>query len=151
MSQVKPIPDGYHRLQPYLMFKNCANAIAFYQKAFGARERMRMPRPDGRIAHAEIEFGDCVLMMADETPEIDAWSIEHFGGSPAGLMLYAEDCDAMYRQALDAGASSIREPADQFYGDRMAGVKDPFGYKWFIGTHVKDVSMEEMAAHASTQ
>lgn len=145
MSQVKPIPEGYHSVQPYLMLKNCAGAIDFYAKAFGASEKFRMPRPDGRIAHAEIQIGDCVLMMADEAPEMDAWSVEHFGGSPASLLIYTEDCDAVYKQALAAGAKSIREPADQPYGDRMSGVKDPFGYKWFIATHMKDISVPEMA------
>ena len=146
MSQVKAVPDGYHSIQPYLMFKNCAEAIAFYTKAFGAREKFRMPDAQGRISHAEIEIGDSVVMMADEAPQIDAFSIEHFGGSPVSLLIYTAHCDAMYAQALAAGAKSIREPADQPYGDRMSGVKDPFGYKWWIATHIKDVSYEEMAA-----
>ncbi len=140
MSQVKPIPEGYHSVQPYLMFKNCHAAIEFYQQALGATERFRMPRPDGRIAHAEIQIGDCVLMMADEAPEMDAFSIEHFGGSPVSLLIYTEDCDSAYNRAVAAGAKSTREPADQPYGDRMAGVTDPFGYRWFIATHIKDVS-----------
>jgi len=141
MSQVKPIPDGYHSVQPYLMLKDCAAAIAFYTKAFGAKEKFRMPNPDGRIGHAEIQIGDSVVMMADEAPQIDAFSAEHFGGSPVTLLVYTEDCDGMYKQALSAGALSLREPADQPYGDRMAGVKDPFGYKWWIATHIKDVAL----------
>jgi len=140
MSEVKPIPDGYHSVQPYLMFKNTAEAIAFYSNAFGAKEKRRMPDAQGRIMHAEIEIGDSIIMMADESPEWDVYSVEHFGGSPASLMIYTEDCDAMYAQAVAAGAQSIREPMDQPYGDRMSGVKDPFGYKWWIATHVKDVS-----------
>lgn len=146
MSKPKPIPDGYHSVQPYLMLDNCAEAIAFYIKAFGAKEKFRMPRKDGRIAHAEIQIGDSVVMMADEASEMEAFALKHFGGSPVSLLIYTEDCDAMYRQALSAGAQSVREPADQPYGDRMSGVRDPFGYKWWIATHVKDVAFEEMAA-----
>jgi PhnB protein len=148
MSQVKAIPDGYHSVQPYLMLDNCAGALAFYTKAFGAKERFRMAKPDGRIGHAEIQIGDSIVMMADEAPEIDALAVNHFGGSPVSLLIYTEDCDAMYRQALAAGARSVREPADQPYGDRMSGVKDPFGYTWYIATHIKDVAFEEMAAHS---
>ncbi len=144
MSQVKPIPDGYHSVQPYMHFRNSADAIAFYVKAFGAQELLRMNNKDGRVGHAEIRMGDSVIMMADEFPDLEAFSAEHFGGSAVGLMIYTEDCDATYKQALAAGATSTREPADQFYGDRTSGVKDPFGYQWWIATHIKDVSMEEM-------
>lgn len=146
MAQVKPIPDGYHSIQPYLIFKNCAEAIAFYSKAFSAKERFRMPNPQGGIAHAELQIGDSVIMMADEAPPIEAFSAEHFGGSPITLLIYTEDCDSMYSQAIAAGAKSVREPADQPYGDRMSGVKDPFGYRWWIATHIKDVSYSEMLA-----
>ena len=146
MAETKAVPDGYHSVQPYLMVKNCAESMEFYGKAFGASERLRMPRPDGRIAHAEIQIGDCVLMMADEAPEIEAWSVEHFGGSPISLMFYTADCDEVYRRAVAAGASSLREPTDQPHGDRMGGVKDPFGYQWWIATHMKDVNFQEMAA-----
>ncbi len=145
--QVKPIPDGYHSIQPYLIIDNAAAAIDFYKKAFGAKERLRMER-DGRIGHAEIEIGDSCVMMADEHPEIGAYSPKHYGGSPVSLMVYVTDCDAVYKQALAAGATSDREPADQFYGDRMAGVVDPFGFKWYLGTHIKDVSVEELQQHA---
>jgi PhnB protein len=136
MPSLKPIPDGYHSVQPYLIFKNCAEAIAFYQSAFGAKEKLRMPNPDGRIAHAEIQIGDSIVMMADEAPQADAFSVEHFGGSPVSLLIYTGDCDALHTQALTAGATSNREPADQPYGDRMSGVTDPFGYKWYIATHI---------------
>jgi len=146
MPQAKPIPDGYHSVQPYMMFKNCSDAIAFYVRAFGAKEKFRMPNAEGRITHAEMQIGDSVVMMADEAPQMDAFSINHFGGSPVSLLIYTEDCDAMYKQALQAGAQSLREPTDQPYGDRMSGVKDPFGYKWYISTHIKDVSFEEMTA-----
>ena len=148
MPKVKPIPEGYHTIQPYLMLDNCAEAIAFYTNAFGAKEKFRMPRKDGRIAHAEIQIGDSVVMLADEAIEMGAFALKHFGGSPVNLLIYTEDCDAMYRQALSAGAKSVREPADQPYGDRMSGVQDPFGYKWWIATHVKDVAFEEMSAQA---
>jgi len=144
----KAIPDGYHTVQPYLYFKNSAEAIAFYSKVFGATERMRMPDKDGRIMHAEINIGDSCIMMADESPAVGAYSTEHYGGAPMSLMIYVDDCDAIYKRAIDAGSKSLREPADQFYGDRMAGVADPFGFHWWIGTHIKDVSLEEMQQHA---
>jgi PhnB protein len=147
MPNVKPIPDGYHSVQPYLIVKNAAGAIDFYKKAFGAKERMRMAK-DGRVQHAEIEIGDSCVMLADENAEMGARSPEHYGGSPVSLMVYVTDCDAVYKQALNAGATSEREPTDQFYGDRMAGVLDPFGYRWYLGTHVRNVSKEELEQHA---
>lgn len=143
----KAIPDGYHTVQPYLYFKNSAEAITFYVRVFGAAERMRMPDKNGRIMHAEISIGESCIMMADENGAAGAYSTEHYGGAPMSLMIYVEDCDAVYKRALDAGAKSLREPADQFYGDRMAIVADPFGFHWCIGTHIKDVSMEEMKQH----
>ena len=143
----RPIPDGYHSVQPYLYLKNASDAIAFYSKAFGATERLRMANKDGRIGHAEINLGDSCIMMADENAAIGAYSPEHYGGVPMSLMIYVEDCDVIYQRAIAAGATSLREPADQFYGDRMAGVADPFGFHWFIGTHIKDVSPEEMKQH----
>jgi PhnB protein len=146
MPAVKPIPDGYHSVQPYLIVSNGAAALDFYRKAFGAKERLRMDK-DGRIGHAEIELGDSCVMLADEQPEIGAHSPEHYGGSAVSLVLYVPDCDAVYKQAVNAGAKSEREPADQFYGDRMATVLDTFGYRWHIATHIKDVSPEEMKQH----
>ncbi|MGH9557985.1 MAG: VOC family protein [Bryobacteraceae bacterium] len=140
----KAIPEGYHSVQPYLIFKNCAAAIDFYTKVFGAKERLRMPDKQGRITHAEIQIGDSVIMMADEAEQWGAFSPEHYGGSPVSIMLYTADCDATYKQAIAAGAKSVREPADQFYGDRMSTLKDPFGYQWYVATHIKDVSPEEM-------
>lgn len=148
MPNAKPVPDGYHSVQPYMMFNHCAEAIAFYTKAFGAKEKLRMPGPEGRIMHAEIEIGDSVIMMADDAPQVNSRSVEHFGGSPVSILIYTEDCDAMYRTALAAGATSDREPADQPYGDRMSGITDPFGYKWWIATHIKDVTPEEMASQS---
>lgn len=141
---VKPIPDEYHSIQPYLMMEDAAKAIEFYKKAFAATERLRMKGSDGRIGHAELQIGDSCLMMADENPQIEAFAPAHYGGSPVSLLIYTEDCDGMYHRAIAAGAKSTREPTDQFYGDRMAGVADPFGYKWHIATHIKDVSKEEL-------
>jgi len=128
---------NYNTLQAYLIIKNCAAAIDFYKMAFGASERMRMARPDGRIGHAEIQIGDTTVMMADEHPEIGAFSPEHYGGSPVSLHFYADDCDEIYQRALAAGAKTVRQPADQPYGDRNAGVLDPFGYKWWIAARQK--------------
>jgi PhnB protein len=144
MAQVKPIPEGCHMLQPYMMFRECAKAMEFYKAAFGAREVMRMADPDGRVQHAEMQIGDSRIMMADEAPQMEAYSIEHYSGSPVTLMMYVEDCDAVYAKAMTAGGTSLREPADQPYGDRMAGIRDPFGYKWWIGTHIKDMTAAEM-------
>lgn len=146
MPNVKPVPDGYHSVQPYLIFKNAAAAIAFYIKAFGATERLRM-EDKGRVSHAELEIGDSVVMMADERPEINALSAEHYGGSPISLQIYVSNCDAVYKRSLAAGARNEREPADQFYGDRTAGIKDPFGYTWWLSTHIKDVAVEELQQH----
>jgi PhnB protein len=133
MTQARKVPEGYHSVQPYLMFVNCHEAIAFYTKVFGAKEKLCMKSPEGRVAHAEITMGDSVLMMADEHPEIQAFAAAHYGGSPVSLMVYVDDCDATYAGAIAAGATSLREPTDQPYGDRMGGIVDPFGYKWWIG------------------
>lgn len=151
MSSVKAIPDGYHSVQPYLQIRGAAEAIDFYKKAFGATERMRMAHPDGRVGHAEIQIGDSCVMLADEFPEKGIYGAKHYGGSAVSLMVYVPDCDATYSQAIAAGAKSVREPADQFYGDRMAGVEDPFGFQWHIGTHVKDVSTEELQSAMHSQ
>ena len=137
MSQVKPVPEGRHTVQPYLILANCVEAISFYQRSFEATELCRIAATQGSITHAEIRIGDSVVMMADEHTQMDAYSPAHYGGSPVSLMIYVEDCDAIYRRALDNGAKSIREPADQPHGDRMAGICDPFGYKWFIATRIR--------------
>ena len=123
---VKPVPDGYHSVQPYLIFDGAAKAIEFYRQAFGASETLCMKGPDGRIGHAELQIGDSIIMMADENPQMQAFAPPHYGGSSVSLLIYTEDCDAMYKHAVAAGAKGMREPADQFYGDRMAGVEDPF-------------------------
>ena len=143
-SKVKPIPTGYHAIMPYLIVDGAARAIEFYRRAFGAKELMRIPAPNDRIGHAEIKIGDSVIMMADEHPEMDARAPQHYGGSPASLLLYVTDVDAQFKQALDAGATQVRPVADQFYGDRSGTLKDPFGHTWHLSTHKEDVSMEEM-------
>ncbi len=143
-SKVKPIPEGYHTATPYLIIKGAAKALDFYQRAFGATEILRMPRPDGRIGHAEIRIGDSVIMLADEHPEMNARSPESLGGSPVSIYLYVENVDAVFNQAVAAGAKVERPLAGQFYGDRTGGVKDPFGYSWYIATHTEEVSPEEV-------
>jgi PhnB protein len=143
-SKVKPIPDGYHTATPYLILKDAAQAIEFYKRAFGAAELMRFPAPGGKIGHAEIKIGDSVIMLADEHPEMDARSPTHFGGSPVSIMIYVEDVDKQFKQALAAGGTELRPLTDQFYGDRSGTLKDPFGHSWHLSTHKEDVSMEEM-------
>jgi PhnB protein len=142
MSNAKPDTKGYNTLQPYLIVRDCAAAIAFYEAAFGATERMRMQRPDGRLGHAEIQIGDTCIMMADEHPEMDAFSPDHYGGSSVSLHFFVDDCDARFQQAIAAGAKEVRAPADQLYGDRNAGVLDPFGYKWWMAAHIHSQSNE---------
>jgi len=151
MTAVKPIPDGYHSIQPYLYVRGAGEAIEFYKRAFGAKVTVNMPGPDGRVAHAELQFGDSVVMMAEESAERGVHSPKHFGGAPFSLAFYVEDCDAVYQRAIAAGARSVREPADQFYGDRSAGVEDPFGFQWYLMTHIRDVSAEEMKAAMAEQ
>src|SRR3954447_13114919 len=141
---VKPIPDGYHSVTPYLVVQGAAKALEFYKKAFGATELFRMPGPGGKIMHAEIRIGDSPVMLADEFPEMDARGPQTLGGTPVGLMIYCEDVDALFNQAVSAGAKVLRPVVDQFYGDRSGTVADPFGHKWTIATHKEDVSPEEM-------
>jgi len=149
-SRPKPIPDGYHTATPYLIVNDAALAIEFYKEAFGATELLRMAKPDGKIGHAEIRIGDSTIMLADEFPEMGARSPQSFGGSPVSIFLYVENVDAVFAQTVAAGAVVQRPVADQFYGDRMGGVKDPFGHAWYIATHVEDVSPEEMRKRAAT-
>jgi PhnB protein len=144
MARVNPIPEGSHSVQPYMIFAGCEKAMQFYAKAFGAREVMCMKDSAGQVVHAEMQIGDCRIMMADEAPKMDAYAVKHYGGSPVSLMLYTEDCDAIYAQAVAAGAQVLRELADQPYGIRMGGVQDPFGYKWWIGTQIQAMSTGEM-------
>jgi PhnB protein len=141
---VKPIPDGYHTVTPYLIVKDAAGAIDFYKKAFGAQELMRFPGPGGKVGHAEIRVGDSRVMLADEHPQMGAVSPQSLGGTPVGLCLYVKDVDALAKQAIAAGAKVLRPVQDQFYGDRSGTLEDPFGHKWTIATHKEDVSHEEM-------
>ena len=146
---VRPIPEGYHAVTPYLFIKGAAQALDFYKKAFGAKELMRMAQPDGRVGHAEIQIGDSHVMMADEFPEMGARSPKTIGGSAVMLHLYVEDVDAVFQQAVAAGATVERPVADQFYGDRAGGLEDPFGHRWYIATHKEDLSPEEIGKRAA--
>ncbi len=144
MADVKPIPDNYPRLVPSLAVSDAAAAIDFYCGVFGATVRMRMQAPGGRIGHAELELGASVLMLADEFPELGSLSPLSVGGTPVTLLVYVEDVDAVFQRALDAGATALRLVQDQFYGDRSGGFEDPFGHRWFVATHIEDVSEEEL-------
>jgi len=144
MAKVKPIPVGYHALTPYLIVDGAAAAIDFYKKAFGATEVMRMPGAHGRIGHAEIKIGDSTLMLADEDPSMGYRGPKVGGGNSISLALYVEDCDAVVARAVAAGAKLTRPVEDQFYGDRSGGITDPFGHSWYVMTHVRDVTEEEM-------
>ena len=141
MADVKPIPDGYHSLTPYLIINGAAEAIEYYKKAFGAVELFRMEH-QGKIGHAEIRIGDSPLMLADENEQYKG--PKSLGGTPVSLMIYVEDVDTVYPQALAAGGTEHRPLQDQFYGDRSGTLTDPFGHVWTIATHVEDVSPEEM-------
>jgi PhnB protein len=145
----KSIPDGYHSVTPYLIVDDAARALEFYKKAFGAKELLRMPKPNGKIGHAEIKIGDSTVMLADESPEVGARSPRSIGGSPVSIFLYVEDVDTTFAKAVDAGGKVQRPLADQFYGDRMGGIEDPFGHAWYIATHVEDVSPEELKKRAA--
>jgi PhnB protein len=144
MANVKPIPNGYHSVTPYLYIKGAAKAIDYYKDVFGAKERVRMPGPNGRIMHAELQIGDSMIMLADENLQIDAKSPETLGGVASSLALYVENVDAVTQKAVTAGAKLVRPVQDQFYGDRSGTISDPFGHVWTIATHVEDVSPEEM-------
>src|SRR5262245_12010045 len=148
---VNPIPDGYHAITPYLIVSSGAKAIDFYVRAFGAVERERMQDASGKVRHAELTVGDARLMLADEHPEIGALSPRTAGGSPVSLLLYVEDVDAVVANAVAAGATLIRPLADQFYGDRVGGISDPFGHHWSIATHKEDLSSEEIHRRAAAQ
>jgi PhnB protein len=150
MPEVEPIPTEYPRLSPYLAVDDGVAAIEFYRDVLGATERLRLDGPEGRIGHAELEFGDSLLMLADEFVEAGNQSPKTLGGTAVTLSLYVEDVDAVHARALGAGATELRAPADQFYGDRTAGFEDPFGHRWFIASRIEDVSPEEMQRRATT-
>ena len=144
MAAVKPIPDGYHSITPYLIVDGAAAAIDFYKKVFGASEMMLLPGPAGKVMHAEVKIGDSIVMLADEFPEMNVQGPASIGGSPVGICLYVEDVDATFNKAVDAGATVERPLQDQFYGDRSGTVVDPFGHKWTVCTHIEDLSPEEI-------
>jgi PhnB protein len=144
----KPIPDGYHSVTPYLIINGAADALEYYKKAFGATELMRMPAPEGKIGHAEIKIGDSPIMLADEFPEMGYKSPQSLGGSPVSIMIYVDDVDTVFKQAVAAGGKEQRPVKDQFYGDRSGTLEDPFGHVWHVATHKEDISPEEMERRA---
>ncbi len=144
----QPIPEGYQTVTPHLAVDGAAEAIEYYKQAFGAKERMRMDAPGGKIGHAELEIGDPLVMLSDTFPQSSTKAPTELGGTSAGVFLYVDDVDAVVKQAVDAGATITMEVCDQFWGDRFGSVKDPFGHSWSIATHVEDVPPEEMAERA---
>jgi PhnB protein len=144
----QPIPEGYHTVTPYLAVDDAAEAIEYYTKAFGAKERARMETPDGKIGHAELEIGDSLVMLSDPFPQASTRTPKELGGTSVSVFMYVEDVDAVVKQAVDAGAKVTMEVADQFWGDRFGSVMDPFGHLGSIATHVEDVPPEEMAERA---
>jgi PhnB protein len=149
MADVKPIPDGYPRVSAYLHVDGADAAIDFYTKVFGATERVRMAAPGDKIGHAELQFGDSVVMLADEAPEMGSLSPKTVGGTPVTISLYVEDVDDVFERALAAGATELNKVEDQFYGDRSGQFEDPFGHHWNVSTHVEDVPAEEMDERAA--
>ena len=144
----QPIPEGYHTLTTYLTIENAAEAIDYYKDVFGAKERIRMEAPDGKIGHAELEIGDSLLMLSDAFPGATSRPPTELGGTTAGAFMYVEDVDAVLKRAVESGATITMEIADQFWGDRFGSITDPFGHSWSIATHVEDVPPEEMAERA---
>lgn len=149
MSKVRPIPEGYHSVTPYLCCKDAGAAIEFYKKAFGAKEKVRMPGPDGKVGHAEIEIGDSRIMLTGEYAAMNFLSPVSRGGTTVTIHLYVSDCDALAARAVKAGAQLLRKVEDQFYGDRMGTVQDPFGHVWHLATHTEDVPMAELRKRAA--
>ena len=143
-KRVAPIPAGYHTVTPHLVCRGAANAIEFYKKAFGAKERLRMSAPDGSVAHAEITIGNSTVMLGDEAPQMGATAPQTIGGTAVGIFIYTENVDKLYAKAVAAGATGDQPPTDMFWGDRYAKLTDPFGHKWSMATHIEDVSKKEM-------
>jgi PhnB protein len=144
MADVKPIPDGYASVTPYLFIKGAAHAIEYYKKVFGAQEIMRLPAPNGLIGHAELRIGDSLIMLSDENPQWGTKGPHTLGGSATSLHVYVENVDAVVQKAVDEGAQINRPVKDQFYGDRSGSVIDPYGHLWSVATHIEDVSPEEI-------
>lgn len=149
MAEVKPIPEGYSRVTPYLHVDGAAAAIDFYVDVLGASERMRMPTPGGKVGHAELQLGDCVIMLADESPEMGTRGPRAIGGSPVTIGVYVEDVDSVFDRAMAAGATSLNPVEDRFYGDRSGQFEDPFGHRWNVSTHVEDVPPSELQRRAA--
>jgi len=149
MSKVKAVPEGYHTVTPYMHVRDAARAIEFYKNAFGAVELFRHADPQGKVGHAEIRIGNSPIMLADEFPPKDALGPQSRGGCTMTLMLYVENVDALFQQAVSAGATVVQPLADQFYGDRTGGLKDPFGQVWYLAMHIEDVSPEELQRRAA--
>jgi PhnB protein len=144
-TQIKPIPEGFHTVTPYLSIRGAAQAIDFYKRAFGARERFRMAGPDGKtIGHAEIVIGDSIVMLADEFPAFGNHSPQSLKGTPVSMLIYVQDVDAAFKCAVEAGAKVKQPLENKFYGERAGCVEDPFGHQWTLMTHIEDVSPEEM-------
>ena len=148
MPKVKPIPEGHNSVSAYLIVDGAARALDFYKSAFGATELFRHEAPGGKIGHAEVRIGDTVVMLADVHPDFDAHGPAKYGGSPVSLHLYVEDVDKVAQRAVAAGARVKRPVADQFYGDRLGTLEDPFGHTWHVSTHIEDVSAEELDRRA---
>jgi PhnB protein len=148
-KRVKPVPAGYHAVTPYLSVRGAAEAIDFYKKALGAKELMRMPGPDGKVGHAEIQIGDSRVMLADEHPEMNFTGPQSYGGTSVHLHVYLPNVDAQVAKALKAGAKLVRPVKDQFYGDRLGTIEDPFGHVWHLATHLEDLSKAEMKKRAA--
>ena len=144
----KPIPEGYNTVTPYLAVDDAAQAIEYYKKAFGAKERARMDAPNGKIGHAELEIGDSLVMLSDPFPHATTRPPKELGGTSGSVFMYVEDVDAVVKKAVDEGATITMEVADQFWGDRFGSVRDPYGHVWGVATHVEDVPPEEMAERA---
>lgn len=146
---VKPIPDGYPQVSPYLIVDGASQAIDFYTKVLGATERMRMGAPGGKVGHAELQFGDSVVMLADEFPDMGYRGPKALGGTPVTIGVYVEDVDKTFDAAIKAGAKELRPVENQFYGDRSGQIEDAWGHRWSISTHVEDVPPEEMQRRAA--
>jgi PhnB protein len=149
MADVKPIPDNYPQVVPYLCVNGASAAIDFYRAVFGATERMRMAEPDGRLGHAELEIGRGVIMLSDEFPDLGVRAPKTIGGTPVTISLYVENVDDVFTRAVDAGAIALRPVTDQFYGDRAGQFEDPFGHRWSVATRIEDLSPHDMAERAA--